>query len=216
MELVYIILITFFGMIGAWLFGKWQDPYWRTKTYRKWMKKNYWLVYLVSRDNSRITPYVVNIDQSAIRFNNNLFLVENGSIYNEEKPEISLDIKKLKNKYIKWREETVPTIYVSEDSMVPLEFDKWERKVNPKEMDSALGSYHINMSNRYLMNKKEQLIIWCLLIGVICLLGIGYIAYQFYNFQNEIATGNIIVQKTINNMTTNSTNVNGDKVVINV
>jgi len=197
MELVYIILIMFFGMIGAWLFARWLDPYWRVKTYRKWLKKDYWLVYLVSRDNSRITPYVVNIDQSAIRFKNNLFIIENGSIYNEAKPEMALNIHKLVDeKYIKWREETVPTIYVSEDSIVPLEFDKWERKINPKEIDAGLTSMVINMNSRNNEQKKENLLTWILVLCFACILITGYVAYVQYNFMNDITEGNIIVQKT--------------------
>jgi len=221
MELYMIILIMFGGMIGAWFFARWLDPYWRTKTYRKWFKKDYWLVYLVSRDNSRVTPYVVNIDQSAIRFKNNLFIIENSSIYNEAKPEISLNIKKLDEKYIKLREETVPTIYVSEDSMVPLEFDKWERKINPREIDSALSSIVINMNSRNNEQKKENLLTWILIGMFACLLVSGWVAWEQYNYMNDITEGNIIVQKVtqdgkIIGSTTTSlpSQINNDKIVI--
>jgi hypothetical protein len=197
MNIVYTILILFFGMITAFLLARWLDPFWRTKQLRKWLKKNYFLIYIVSVNGSRVTPHVINVDNGSIKHDDQIWICENGKIIEEGKPEFQINLKKLEPKFIKWRDETVPTMYVSADSLVPLEFDKFEREVNPKTLSNVLKSAYINESSRHRMQVGNNYLTIILVLCFATLLFTGYVAYVQYNFMNDITEGNIVIQKTI-------------------
>lgn len=196
MNIVYTILILFFGMLLAFFLARWLDPEWRTKQYRRWFKKNYYLMYFVANDGKRLTPYVIDASMGYIKHKGRIWICNDGNVVEEGSPQFQLNIKKL-DKFVKWKNETVPTIYVCEDTLIPLEFNVVESKVNSRALSGVIEATHINMKNRERLQGAKDYSQWILLISFIVLIAVGYVAYSQYTFMNDVAEGNIVIQKTI-------------------
>jgi hypothetical protein len=214
MEMIYIYLILGLGMLLSFLVGKWLDPFWRAKTLRNFTKKNYFIIYKVPKDRKRLTPFVVNVDKGLIQHKGSMWICSRGKIYEEKAPEKTTDLKN--DNITLWR-EGVPVVFLSEDSLLPLDFEEMSTEIKPEEVDAVLSGWVANQTfkDAFMKNQQTMMLLAVLLSGM-CLLAVGYVAYVQYNFMNDIAIGNIVIQKTTTAETTTDqpSQIIGDKIYI--
>ena len=214
MEMIYIYLILGLGMLLSFLVGKWLDPFWRAKTLRNFTKKNYFIIYKVPKDRKRLTPFVVNVDKGLIQHKGSMWICSRGKIYEEKAPEKTTDLKN--DNITLWR-EGVPVVFLSEDSLLPLDFEEMTTEIKPEEVDAVLSGWVANQTfkDAFMKNQQTMMLLAVLLSGM-CLLAVGYVAYVQYNFMNDLATGNIVIQKTTTAETTTDqpSQKIGDKIYI--
>lgn len=136
-DILYIFVGALFVFAGAFFLGKWSDPTWRTKQTRQTMKKNAYMLGIISTDRKTITKVTVVPNGQLIEVNGNNWIIDPTRIYREDKPETGLMVKKKLMKY----EEGVPTLYVYEDSLKPADFNPEPSKVSPGETGTGIEAY---------------------------------------------------------------------------
>jgi hypothetical protein len=170
-------------MLGAFIFGilgfigaKISDPYFRVKIMNSVMKQNWLLLKIVSKDGKTIRSKAVNAETGTVSVGTKVWVVADGRIYREKKESEGFFTKESKKILY---EEGVPTIYVNEDSIKPLNFEGDKTStLKPQEIGAILNSWISNQLAKGLLAMKQQN--W-LMYGVLILLVVNI----YFSFDNN-------------------------------
>lgn len=166
-EITYIIL-------GAWvlgmlffLMGKIGDITFKAKILRMLFRRNYIILHVVSKDTRTIVQKLVNADKDTVEVDGNLWIVEKGHIYRENKEERGFFIKRSP---LKWT-ESIPSIFVDGDNIKPIDFYEEEGTIKPDELSAVLSSWVSNqLAKGFRINQQQQtLILVTLVLVLICI-----------------------------------------------
>lgn len=167
-------------MIGvmAFIVGRILDTHFRAKLMRMITKKDYGILGIASQDRKNIRKVVVNFEHSVIKLGSQVWVIQSGRIYRQEKPETGFSFQNSKGEISvdTFRyEEGIPILYVDITNLKPLNFYPQETgKVPPEELGSFLSSWianqiakGMNVINEY---RTFLIIIIVLNILIICLM----------------------------------------------
>jgi hypothetical protein len=180
-DIVMLIVVGSFGMLFLGLFaffvGRILDTHFRAKIMRTLTKKDFGILGIASQDRKNIRKVVVNFEHSIIKLGNQVWVINSGRIYRQEKPETGFSFQNARGELSvdTFRyEEGVPILYVDITNLKPLNFYPQETgKVPPEELGSFLSSWIANQiakgMNVIAEYKTFLLIIIVLLIVVLML-----------------------------------------------
>jgi len=167
MDMTEIIIVSI-AIVGfcalAFLAGKFQDILWRTKTYRKYLKRNFTIIERVSKDGKTRIQRMADMDNDVFSVGMFMWLIKKGRIYRKDKEECGFTPVRAN---ISW-EEGVPIITVDEDSIKPLDFYKEESTIRPEELGSTLNAWVMNqLAKGFAAIKNQDLWIKLIAVGVL-------------------------------------------------
>lgn len=159
------------GFVLGWIF---LDPYMRCKVLRWIRRKNYGIVHLVGR-GKQITTLIKDFNKDLIWVDNNVWIIEPNKIYKYGKEGQTYAIT---SKHILTL-SGVPTIFLSLDSMKPLDFYEETTKIKPEEIGATLRGWVYNQYAKAMFFKRTMEI-----IGIVTLVLIAVALY--FGYQNYI------------------------------
>lgn len=180
-ELETWLTISLFGFALAFFMGRIMDTHFRAKVMRSVMKKDYGVLAITSKDRKNIRKIVVNLENTILKIGAQIWIVQGGRIYRQEKPEEGFGFLNSKKEVIikTIMEEGVPTLYVDVDSIKPLDFypDKVpdSKSVQPEELGSFLMAWVGNqiMKGLNVIGEYRNFLLIIIVLSIIQLL-IGY------------------------------------------
>jgi len=151
-DLVSLMIIAGFSMVVLalvfFLLGRIADTHFRAKVMRMITKKDYGILGIASQDRKNIRKIVVNFEKSVIKLGSQVWVIQSGRIYRQEKPETGFSFQNSKGELSvdTFRyEEGIPILYVDITNLKPLNFYPQETgKVPPEELGSFLSSWIAN------------------------------------------------------------------------
>ena len=151
-DIVMLVIVGSFGMLFLGLFafiiGRIMDTHYRAKLMRMITKKDYGILGIASQDRKNIRKIVVNYENSIIKLGSQVWVIQSGRIYRQEKPETGFSFQNSKGEISvdTFRyEEGVPILYVDITNLKPLNFYPQDSgKVPPEELGSFLSSWIAN------------------------------------------------------------------------
>lgn len=189
-----VILLAFMGALflgaGGILLGRALDPKWRVRQFRRFLKTNHVILYLVSKDSKNIFPKVINADEDAITWKGNLWVIENNRIWREAPAEFANGKKIAERSKLDGfnfnpsegqsairHEEGTPIILVDSDHIKPIRFAEEPTNVTPSGAGSSLNSWVINQIAKGLVGANKNLNLFLIIIALIALVGV-LLSYQ--------------------------------------
>jgi len=151
-DLLTLIITAGFSMVVLalvfFLLGRIADTHFRAKVMRMITKKDYGILGIASQDRKNIRKIVVNFEKSVIKLGSQVWVIQSGRIYRQEKPETGFSFQNSKGELSvdTFRyEEGIPILYVDITNLKPLNFYPQETgKVPPEELGSFLSSWIAN------------------------------------------------------------------------
>lgn len=151
-DLLTLIITAGFSMVVLalvfFLLGRISDTHFRAKLMRTLTKKDYGILGIASQDRKNIRKVVVNFEKSVIKLGSQVWVIQSGRIYRQEKPETGFSFQNSKGELSvdTFRyEEGIPILYVDITNLKPLNFYPQETgKVPPEELGSFLSSWIAN------------------------------------------------------------------------
>jgi hypothetical protein len=175
--------VVFVLVLGAFFIAKWSDIYWQIKQKRKYLKKDFHLACIVSKDMKNITPKIFNPEQSTIWHDGKVYTVEKRRIYRKDKPEDGFMVPKPKF------EEGIPVIYIDDESFRPLDFDFTTPTVaKPGEAGAILKSWEVNAAAKAMVSaydKMKQQAMFVMIILGLCVLIAGLVYFTYTAADNS-------------------------------
>ena len=216
-----LILLGFTGVILSWglflLIGRLLDPIYRVRQMRRFLRRNWLVMYFVSKDAKNIQPHVINADDDVFTFRDKLYVVENGKIYRKIQKNVGgkpvLDEKgqpvyemeggfsfnpKEGAKPVRYEEGT-PVIFTDNEHIKPVDFFAEEHKeVAPAGAGSAINAWITNQIAKGLVgeNKQAKYLLWGVIIIGLLLLANLAISYKNMEATNEIKAKCIAPEST--------------------
>jgi hypothetical protein len=183
--------VIFFGGFCL-LIGRMLDPMFRTRQLRRFLKKNYLILYFVSKDGKTIQPRIINADDDTFMHKGCLYVVEKGKIWRKLEGKAGTVAIELKEGGFNFNpsegerpvryEEGVPVIYMDNEHIKPLSFSNEEIKVTPSGVGSAINSWVSNQIAKGLVGENKYLTIGLIIIGLLVLIS----AFFGYQAQDQI------------------------------
>lgn len=215
-----LILVGFTFVILSWglflIAGRMLDPIYRVRQMRRFLRRNWLVLYLVSKDAKTIQPRVINADEDAFTYKNNLFVVEKGKIYRKTqsdiggKPALDKDGKPIYEKQggfsfspeegqkpVKYEEGT-PVIFADNEHIKPVDFYGEESKVTPSGVGSALNAWVTNQISKGLQGNEQKNKYILFVVIAACLLLLANIALTYKAMESSNAIGANCEIKTTN------------------
>lgn len=178
-ELIHWILISLVvGFLFAFLTFLFIEPFNRVNILRKLTKKNYGIIFLIGR-GKQITTLIRNLDDDTIWIDNNVWVIEPNKIYRKDN---NTNINAIDSKHIHII-SGVPIVFLSLDSMKPLDFFTSESEVKPEEIGATLRGWLYNQYAKMLFFKRTFEIV-ILILGVL-LLAVLYFSYSNFSTLQE-------------------------------
>lgn len=182
-ELETWTFISLFGFMLAFFMGRIMDTHFRAKIFRQFLKKDYGILAITSKDRKNIRKVVVNLENTILRIGAQIWIVQGGRIYRQEKPEEGFGFQNSKKEItVKTiMEEGVPTLYVDVESIKPLDFfpDKTpdSKSVQPEELGSFLMAWTANQIAKGInvINEYRNFLLIIIILGIIQLVFMYYI-----------------------------------------
>jgi hypothetical protein len=178
--------VLFFGGFCV-LVGRLLDPMFRVRQLRRFLRRNYLVLYFVSKDGKTILPRVINADDDTFMHKGALYVVEKGKIWRRMQGEAGSAAVELKEGGFNFNpsegerpvryEEGVPVIYMDNEHIKPLQFSNEEAKVTPSGVGSAINAWVSNQIAKGLVGENKFLNIGLLIIGILALCGL-FFSYQ--------------------------------------
>ena len=193
-DIVMLIVLGSFGAVFLGLFtffiGRILDTHFRAKIMRTLTKKDYGILGIASQDRKNIRKVVVNFEHSIIKLGSQVWVINSGRIYRQEKPETGFSFQNSRGELSvdTFRyEEGVPILYVDITNLKPLNFYPQETgKVPPEELGSFLSSWIANQIAKgmnVIAEYKTFLIIIIVLLIVVLMLNV-YILMKLGDITN--------------------------------
>ena len=178
--------VLFFGGFCV-LVGRLLDPMFRVRQLRRFLRKNYLVLYFVSKDGKTILPRVINADDDTFMHKGALYVVEKGKIWRRMQGEAGSAAVELKEGGFNFNptegerpvryEEGVPVIYMDNEHIKPLQFSNEEAKVTPSGVGSAVNAWISNQIAKGLVGENKYLTIGLIVIGLLVLIS-AFFSYQ--------------------------------------
>jgi hypothetical protein len=134
----------------ALFIGRLQDPIFKAKMLRLFLRKNYGCVGFFSRDTKDLRLIVINFDRDIIKLEDKMWVAVKNRFYRLDKPERGIDLKK-PDLPIRWN-EGVPVVFVNADSFVTMDIAGENTEVKPDEINAALTAWEANQRAKVLTN----------------------------------------------------------------
>jgi hypothetical protein len=178
-DLVSMLMVGFFtaGMVGVltFLMGRLLDTHFRAKVMRMITKKDYGILGIASQDRKNIRKVVVNFEKSIVKLGHQVWVIQSGRVYRQEKPEQGFSFQNSKGEIainVFRYEEGVPMLYVDSTNLKPLDFYPTAAgAVPPEEIGSWLSSWVANQVAKG-MNVIAEYRTFLLIIIVIVIISI--------------------------------------------
>ena len=182
---VFAFLGACFAMAIAYAFGAWANPFWKCKQLRGFLKKNYVIICLLSKDRRSFVVSVVNAVKDKIKYRDFIWYITEGSIWRAleiptEKNKEPADSTRLvgnepKKKFFMdmlQHAEGVPIVFLDMDTLTPVGFQNAEAKVKANEISAFLQADWLNeYAKMQASNKSLQ--IWLIAACCLSLLSVG-------------------------------------------
>lgn len=208
MDVNTIILIMVWVVIAlgaGWIIGRAMDLHYRAKLMRQFMKKDFGLVGLVSKDWKTIKYRITNFGNDMIQVGKNeIWVIESSHIYRQDKKEKGFYAEE---NNIKW-EEGIPVIYVDRENLKPIDFYPQVGNVKPEQVGAVLNAWVANqMAKGALAMKNQQMLLFIAILVGLLAFGMAYMAWQGVNQVNQKLD-------TLNDKFNNTLVVPGGEVII--
>lgn len=195
---VFLAILTF-------IVGRVLDTHFRAKLMRMITKKDYGVLGIASQDRKNIRKVVVNFENSVIKLGSQVWVIQSGRIYRQEKPEQGFNFLNNKGEIAIdtfHYEEGIPILYVDITNLKPLDFyPKETGKVPPEELGSFLSSWIANQIAKG-MNVIAEYRTFLIVIIVLAILIIAFQSYmlmQLGDIKTLIKGGAIVAQNVAQN-----------------
>lgn len=171
------------------LVGRLLDPTWRAKQERRWLRRNTFVLGLVSNDKKTVNRQTVNLESSRIELSKDkIIIIDKQRIYREDKPQEGFFVSK---RYVKW-DEGVPTIYIYEDSLLPADFNTEPSKVSPQEIGSSLVAFvQLQIAMAYTAIKRTEMYFFIVMGLCLIILAISWFSYGEAQATHLVANQNL-------------------------
>lgn len=181
-------------IIGALTFilGRIMDTHFRAKLMRMITKKDYGILGIASQDRKNVRKVVVNFEHSVIKLGSQVWVIQSGRIYRQEKPETGFSFQNSKGEISvdTFRyEEGIPILYVDITNLKPLNFYPQETgKVPPEELGSFLSSWISNQiaKGMNVINEYKTFLLILIVLSIILLTLDAYILMKLGDVQTAI------------------------------
>jgi len=205
------LVFLIYGLVGIVGFGigallmLWNNPYWRIKVMRKYMKKNFVMLRFLMKNRRGFEKIeVVNIDEDVLFRNNKAIIAEKGRIWRTDASNImgqsdkdllikpgtqkneGFDFYTQSVKDMLKMELDVPVLYIDEDNFKPI-----EPFLEGQERASPISSSWLNTSLNNAINievKKKLASKNIDLKDIIMFCGIGLCVFMIYNMSGSFDT----------------------------
>jgi len=172
------------GLIAGFVFAisvfLYFDTFSRVKILRSLTKKNFGLIFIVGR-GKQISTLVKNLDEDTIWIDNNVWVIDSNRIYRKDN---KTNVNAIESKHINTI-SGIPVLFLSLESMKPLDFFSDENTVKPQEIGATLRAWLYNQYAKMLFFKKTIEI--AAIVIIVLLLAITFFSYVSYNNSQEIA-----------------------------
>jgi hypothetical protein len=188
---------TGFMLLGAvaFAFGRILDTHFRAKVFRIITKKDYGILGIASQDRKNIRKVVVNFEHSVIKLGTDVWVIQSGRIYRQEKPETGFSFQNSKGELSidTFRyEEGIPILYVDITNLKPLNFYPQETgKVPPEELGSFLSSWIANQiaKGMNVINEYRTFLIVIIVLNIILLCLLAYMLMGIGDIKTALKAG---------------------------
>lgn len=177
-----LVIVVMYGVficipIGMFLGFIFIDPWYRCKIMRKMTKRNYGIVFFVSKAN-KIVSKIKDFDAGLIWKKNECWILTKGAVYQLSKDSDQLVEKgKIESDKIVSLVETVPVLFVDLDSMEPLSLIAGKEPIRPEEIGANLKSWADNQLAKALFIRKSlDMYFIIVIIASIASAAIGFMA----------------------------------------
>lgn len=175
-----LVIVVMYGVficipIGMFVGFIFLDPWWRCKILRKTTKRNYGIVFFVSKAN-KIVSKIKDFDAGLIWKKNECWILTKGAVYQLSKDAEQLVEKgRIESDKIVSMVETVPVLFVDLDSMEPLSLIAGKEPIRPEEIGANLKSWADNQLAKALFIRKSlDMYFIIVIIASIAAAGIGF------------------------------------------
>lgn len=198
-ELFLILCVASLLVIGGgYYYARWKDPFWKCKTLRSRLKKNYIIIALLSKDKKSFLFDVVDALKDKIKVKDAWWYITEGNIWRAaevkftenalaEKSSLKSVGKREEKTYLLDKlkyEDGVPIVFLDEDTMTPVGFEHAPAKVKPNELSAFLQADWMNeFAKMQVANKNLNLYVQLAIVGIVIT---GYFAYTAYQAVNDI------------------------------
>ena len=189
LDAVFILMAGMVALVAlclGLLVGRMLDPMYRIKQLRKFLKRNYIIMYFVSKDGKTLLPRMVNADEDVVLNKGGLWTVEKGKIFRKLPPqpgstvpikEGGFNFNQADNPEIVRYEEGVPVIFVDNEHIKPLQFNNEDAKVTPSGVGAAINAWVTNAIAKGLagVQKNMQILLYIILFLMVI---VAYFSYD--------------------------------------
>lgn len=178
-------------LVLSFLAGMLLNPYARVKMRRQFLKQDYGIAKLLSKDGRAFQTRIINLGEASFELGDNIWFSKKGYVYRENHEDEGFFLKKIS----RHTEEGLPCVYLDSTSLKPISLHVPETKQTPNEMSAWLRTNSQIQVAKGLVGdkKKEQIMIATLAVCI--LLGLGmFVLYGVAGSSAENAE--ICVQNT--------------------
>jgi hypothetical protein len=175
-----LVIIIMYGImvclpIGMFLGFIVLDPWWRCKILRKTTKRNFGIVFFVSKAQKMVTK-IKDFDAGLIWKKTQCWVLTKSAVYQLSKDgEQLIERGVIESDKIISLVDTVPTLFVDLDSMEPLSLIAGNEPISPEEIGSSLKSWADNQLAKALFIRKSlDMYFIIVIIASIAAAGLAY------------------------------------------
>jgi hypothetical protein len=198
-DILYLIVVgscslLIIGML-TFILGRLLDTHFRAKVMRIVTKRDYGILAIASQDRKNIRKVVVNFEHSVIKLGNDVWVIQSGRIYRQEKPETGFSFQNARGEISvdTFRyEEGIPILYVDITNLKPLSFYPQETgKVPPEELGSFLSSWIANQiaKGMNVINEYRTFLIIIIVLNIVLLCVLAYILMGIGDIKTALKAG---------------------------
>ena len=198
-DMLYLIVVggcslLIIGML-TFILGRLLDTHFRAKVMRIVTKRDYGILAIASQDRKNIRKVVVNFEHSVIKLGNDVWVIQSGRIYRQEKPETGFSFQNSRGEISvdTFRyEEGIPILYVDITNLKPLNFYPQETgKVPPEELGSFLSSWIANQiaKGMNVINEYRTFLIIIIVLNIVLLCVLAYVLMGIGDIKTALKAG---------------------------
>ncbi len=159
------------GFLLGWLI---MDPFMRATIIRKLTRRNFGILFLVSR-GKQVIPLIKDLNGSLIWHDRKVWVITPSRIYTLRKSADGDFAIKSEDIYLVGG---VPTMFIDFDTMKPIGFFKDQSEIKPEELGASLIGWNNNQIAKAIVFKKQVTTMVTILLVIV--LACVYFSYQNY------------------------------------
>jgi len=185
---ILILLFSMGGIILAFLVGFYLDPYKQVKLRRQFLKQDYGIAKLLSKDGRSFQTKIINLQDDTFEIGDMVWFSKKGFVYREGYEHKGFDLVKVASH----TEDNVPTVYLDSTSLKPISLHVPDTKQTPKEMAAWLRTYiQIQVSKGLVGEKRQKQMI--IIVLIICLALAGGVFFVYSVSASTLENTDIII-----------------------